>query len=388
MKRIIGFALYGTLTLFMATGTAKAFSPEIVGDNETLVVSNDSFVKGDFKYFKEKHHEASYSVSPGERLSINNKYGDISLNHWKKKDVKIDVNITVMDNDEKKCDKILERINILTEKKDGVVYGITKITPTYGNEFKGSLSFTINYTVYLPENMDFSIELKYGDLKFPFANNGKNCNINVKYGNIEGGGIDNLKAEVGYGNISVKDCQNVNLDVSYSTSQTRIENVKNLVIDSKYSDFLITKVTNLDLNSSYDNYKIEQIISGECNMKYSNMTVGYLDKSLICPTFTYGDLNIKDVAKNFQSIDVSAKYSSVKININKSLPFKVDAANYKYGNCKVSGFNSVEKNTRYEGGYDSSGDSKDGVKLNVNGGKGGSIKFNGGSYSSIQVKGK
>jgi predicted ribonuclease toxin of YeeF-YezG toxin-antitoxin module len=108
----------------------------------------------------------------------------------------------------------------------------------------------------------------------------------------------------------------------------------------------------------------------------------------VCPTFTYGELNIKDVAKNFQEIDINAKFSSVKINIGKGSSFKVDAANYKYGYCKVSGFNSVENNIHYEGGYVSTGNSKDEVKLNVNGGNGGSIKFDGGSFSSLSVKGK
>jgi hypothetical protein len=79
------------------------------------------------------------------------------------------------------CDKILERINISTEKKNGVVYGITKTAPMNSNDFGGSFSFSIDYTVYLPEKMDFSIELKYGNLKFTLENKGKNCNNNIKY---------------------------------------------------------------------------------------------------------------------------------------------------------------------------------------------------------------
>jgi hypothetical protein len=389
MKRIIDLVFYWTLNLFLLVGVVNAANPEAIGEfDKHSDVFSDSFVKGDLRYFKEKRHEASYNVSSSDRLSIDNKHGDVTLIHWKKKEVKIDVDITVRNDDEKMCDKILERINISTEKKNGVVYGITKTAPMNSNDFGGSFSFSIDYTVYLPEKMDFSIELKYGNLKFPFENNGKNCNFNIKYGSMEGGGIDNFKAKVGYGNISVRDCQNINLDISFSANQTRIENVKNLVIDSKYSTFLITKVTKLDLKSAYDNFQIEKMLSGECEMKYSKMTLDYLDKSLVCPTFTYGELNIKDVAKNFQEIDINAKFSSVKINIGKGSSFKVDAANYKYGHCKVSGFNSVENNIHYEGGYVSTGNSKDEVKLNVNGGKGGSIKFDGGSFSSLSVKGK
>src|SRR5437773_1587255 len=71
------------------------------------------------KFKKEKSYSKSYSVSGSDKITLNNQFGEMRLTTWNKNEVKVDVSITAMSDDESRVQQILDRISIEDQKTSG-----------------------------------------------------------------------------------------------------------------------------------------------------------------------------------------------------------------------------------------------------------------------------
>ena len=340
-----------------------------------------------YKYSKKKEYNESYSVSAKDRLSITNKLGNVTIEHWSKKEVKVNVVVESKSNSESDAQKAINKIAVDINKKENTISCVTDIS---GIDFiHNKQEISINYTVYIPKDFECEINAKYGNVTMPSTENGKNSVFDIKYGNFQGGGFENVNISSAYGSVILRDSKSANVELMYSDSDGNISNVQNLKLVSKYSVLTLSNIEGLDLESKYDKLYIDNLGSTKCNLKYSTLTIDNLGHALDCQYISYGKLVINNVDKGFDLINVAAKYSEVKINMKKIIPCKVYASNYKYGHCKVSGFNKVEKVTVQNSDDDDSwAKNNDKVNLIVNGGIGGIINLDGGKYSTLYVTGE
>src|SRR5215208_3691536 len=126
----------------------------------------------DLKFKKQKSYTKTYSLSPSDKISLDNQFGEMKLITWEKNEIKVDISMTGMSDDEARAQKIIDRISILDEKNAGSVSFKTKLanedkqesdkTNKHSNE-----SLKINYTVYLPSGSALNAKNHFGPMIIP-----------------------------------------------------------------------------------------------------------------------------------------------------------------------------------------------------------------------------
>jgi hypothetical protein len=266
---------------------------------------------------KKKSITQTYDLSGSDRVSLNNKFGDIKINTWAENKVKVDVEIEVNAKTEDKANKMLDGITISHSKANGQVVFKTKME---GNLYTGNMngsdcgncdndneesnskgkskegkkwnnqSMKINYTVYLPASTTLKMYNEFGNMNLP--NYAGALDARNKFGNFIAENLSNAGNEilVEFGSADIK-------------SITKPE--------------LTVKFGNCDLANVVGNGILNFEFSGDVNI--------ILDKSV-------GDLKIKNSYSEIEltlnentnaSFDVKSSYGEVK-NKNKNLSMKSD----------------------------------------------------------------
>jgi hypothetical protein len=117
------------------------------------VYNQDS--KQEPKFKKQKSYTKTYNVSSGDLISLENQFGEMKLITWDRNEVKVDVSITGMSDEEARAQKILDRISVNDEKTSNGVSFKTKLAMNIDDKAWSEKNtyihegMKINYTVYL-----------------------------------------------------------------------------------------------------------------------------------------------------------------------------------------------------------------------------------------------
>lgn len=321
-----------------------------------------------FSDIKKKEIEKSFTVSKNDLLQVDNRYGNITISHWNKNEVAIRVEIEAKANSEKKAQAILDRIHIQMEKTNHTVSAVTSLDPD--NSSGNNQSFSIKYFINIPEELSCSLTQRFGNINMPENNKGK-CNLQTKYGNINGGNFyAPLEVEAKYGNIII------------ANTTDKLE------VECKYGNLTVGKVKQMDVEIKYGNLQIKELENGSLDQGYGNSTIQKITEGITISDLGYGTLNIKELSPNFKKVSIEASYSTVNIDMDKNASFHLIAEDMKYGNCRVKGFNVTQNNqTTHTSDFDSQEIKKnnDYYDLSINSGKGGKIHFNGNKFSNIKI---
>lgn len=325
---------------------------------------------------KKKEISKSFNTGSSDVLEVDNRFGNITVTHWNKNEVSIQVLIEVKARNEERAQANLDRIQINMEKSGRTISAITTLRNQNGNGGNNE-SFSINYYIKMPANLTADLTQKYGNINMPENNKGK-CDLHVKYGNINAGSFtESLNIDAQYGNVDLGTVKTANLDVAYCGNVT-LSNANTLNIDSKYSNLNLQDVDKINMEIKYGNFGIENLANGSIEIKYSQGSIQTLKKELYIDALSYSTLNIREVNSDFSSIYAEAHYGNLNINIPSRASFKVKADNMKYGNYSIKGFNVTN----------SSVEDKVNFRSEINGGKKGRIEFEGNNYSNLKVRTK
>ncbi len=241
------------------------FLTGIAGAQNTIISRNGSSARvtsgaGNAKVFqgtkKEKRFTQTYPLRKGQRVEIDNKYGDVIISSWNRREVKADVIISVYAGSERHADEILERINIESNEGEPVSFR-TKLS---GNISNGKqVVMEIAYKVYLPAENPLSLKNQFGSTHIPDWSGA--LHIDQSYGNLATGNISNASdLKVSFGSLSAKAISNGNINISYSN--LIIDQLKgniNARIDfcGKSKITLQKGIEKLDLKSSYSELTLQ-----------------------------------------------------------------------------------------------------------------------------------
>lgn len=317
-----------------------------------------------------KEYEKSFPANKSDELFISNKYGGITITHWDKAEVAFRVVVEVKSRNEQDNKRNLDRIKIKFDKQGNVISGITEMSDVSIRNGK----LDIQYYVSMPSWISSKLEQHYGNILMP-AKNPARCQLTVKYGNIEGGSFEQpLELDAKYSNVTLGSLQAGDFDLGYCGRAT-VQSASTLNADSKYSNLQVGEIGQLALELKYGQLEAEKVQSITADVKYSTCKIGYLADGLKVESLDYSTLEMDEVNGKFKDIHVEARYSAVKLALPSSASFRVEGENLKYGHCKLHGFEPSKSEKE-----------KDAVYYEVNGGKNGSIYFDGGSYSNMNIR--
>lgn len=346
------------------------------------------FGGGEFK----KEYNKEFTVDMDDKLMLNNRYGKIEVKTWDQPKVKVDVTVIVDARNEDNAQEVFDRIKIEFGQTSGMVSVKTEIEEgkSWGSWLWGSSSseFEINYLVYMPSQHDLDLSNKYGHSWVEdFSGTGK---MNVKYGDLFAGNIkEDLELYVGYGNATVgttkkfrgevkygklvlDKCADMNLEIKYS--KLNVESANKVRLVSGYDDIHFGSIDYLDAYVKYSDLEIHNMNACDVEAKYTDVHIENLNKEGDFE-MGYGGLRIDDLAKGFSNLDITGKYTGIKIHPSSSAAYRLSAwakyASIHYPDgMKIS--RDIDSNNTHE------------IEGYQNDKNGGTIKVNS-SYGSVKI---
>jgi len=378
---------------------------ESLAKSEELKKLNLKGLSGDNKLneSESKTIQKAFYVPQIKKISIENKYGDITVRGYDGDSLEVQAVIIVKSTSREKALNALDRLDLKmkkwgnTFKIQTISNGSTKLAPrdkekereARGNKrsfnmsplaFLDKKSYTVDITIKMPKGKTVIIENKYGDINIEETDglveidnyNGdiavfesKSVEIQIKYGDTEIESIDG-DVEVDYynGDLRVKDVDG-SLTGDGKYADVYIDNIKEAVniinymgkidlrdiqksssIESKYGDI---KVSNVAGNLAVDNYNgnlIIEEIEGTLiiNSKYGNLDISQINKGVNIINYN-GDIELNNLA---DSVYVNNKYGKITATeIGKDLNF----SNYN-GNIKLESIGGFIKTNITYGNLD------------------------------------
>jgi len=271
------------------------------------------------QYEKSRNLTRTYPATEETSVQIINKYGNIHVLPWEEDSIRFEINIKVEANKQSKVDKTFESIEI--EFSESSYYVIAQTV--FGNQksafwadvsdftssmLKSGSNAQIDYRVYLPADVELSIELKFGNLYMTDHNN--KTTVYLSNGDFRGGNFNDLVLDHSFGHVQLDSMNMGSMTLAYS--ELRMKYAGKIRINSKSSKPDIKSFDNIRLNSKRDTYffKDAGTISGETSFSY--LTLEKLKGDLIL-TMNYGNLDVGGYGRNFSMLNLNADYTDVNL---------------------------------------------------------------------------
>ena len=185
--------------------------------------------KKKYEFAKDRAISQTYSAGSGDKLSIENQFGDVVIKTWSKNEVKVDVKIEVSSNLKEDADEMYDRIDVKHGKEGNSIYFKTIMNKNEGKAEKkkqtGSHSNTIsiNYEVSMPANLVFDLANKFGKTTVPDYQ-GK-IDIDQQFGDLVTGKLSQPgKVVVKFGSATIENASNGKFDFQFVSNAAIIKN--------------------------------------------------------------------------------------------------------------------------------------------------------------------
>ncbi|QOD61767.1 hypothetical protein H9I45_04790 [Polaribacter haliotis] len=313
----------------------------------------------DKKHEKSKTITKKYTVNSNALVALDNKYGDLNITTWDKNRVEIEVKITVKGDDLEDVEQKLNSINIEFNASNSkvsaqTVFGEKKSNWSWWKRSK-NVNYKINYIVKMPKTNSVDLDNDYGSIYL--GNISGSAAINCDYGKIVVGELTSNKNDINLDYCSTSTISYMkNGDVNIDYSKLSIDNSQNIRANADYSTLKFDKAGTVDFNADYGSITINEADNINGNSDYVSLRFGTVRKNLTIDT-EYGSLTVKNLAKNFEKVDVSGQYTGIKIYVEPKISFNFEIdlqyGSFKRNNDNIELFKSNSKSTKkyYEGKY-------------------------------------
>jgi hypothetical protein len=285
---------------------------------------------------KEYHREKT--PTDNTTLTVINKFGAVVTETWDQNNIVIDVTVKIEHPSEEKARKLLEMITVEFTEEGENLTAETIFSDNFSSiSWKGSNNyFSINYNIKMPAWISLDISNKYGNTVVDEVSG--LVRLNSKYGDLtvhklSRGNIKPLNTLiVAYGKATVDELGWAEINARYC-GMFSVERAVALLIDSKYSKVSVDEVSSLVADSKYDGYSIDAANNIVVMGGYTDLKFGSVNKKLEVET-KYGNLSVEKIPADFESVTVKAGYCGVRLGIDPSACYMLDASS-SYGSIKI-----------------------------------------------------
>ncbi len=226
-----------------------------------LINAQEGKEKGEkkkYEFLKEKNISKTYPAS-GNKLSIENSFGQVKFIAWDKNEIKVDVHIEASSDQQDVAQKTFDAINVSDKQQGNEIEFKTTIDNNKNGCKNCKSSMEINYEVHLPTSVALNVQNSFGNTELPDYSGA--VSISSKFGKLTTGSLSNAKdIDVEFGGANIKSVSN--MDATFKFSQIDIDNLggKNK-IKLEFCD--VTKIAldktliSLTLNESYSTVNIK-----------------------------------------------------------------------------------------------------------------------------------
>ncbi len=315
---------------------------------------------------KSRKVEKSFNLNQKTKLSVSNRYGDIHINTWDKKQIDVTVTISAQKASERKAEALINsvKINISGDGNDDLIEFITRIEDKINN--RKNETFKIDYDINMPKDSPLRINNRYGNLFLSDID--ARIDIEVDYGKVRIEEVNgDAKLNFAYGGGEIAKIESGDLNIAYSNLD--IEEVKNLDINSRYSNISLGSAKEIELNQKYGGLDIDDVDVLIGDSKYSKIKIDNLFKEIDMEMSYGGGLRVRKIHKDFKRVIIDSDYMTSELTFDADVSAKIEAQT-KYGKLRYDRqdidfhqVNTSNNSGSYKGKIGKSSDPKSLVRL-------------------------
>lgn len=249
-----------------------------------------------------------YDVESRDQLSVDNQYGQVKVNLWDRKEIRVDITITANAPSDQRAGDYLNAISIDEKREGHLIMLRTNINrDNFGNSNwnawrskPGEKNFIqIDYVVTMPRGNALIVKNKFGNTDIPAFE--APLTVFSRYGNFSADDLDNVRnsIEVLYGNAKIGKMDGGKMEVRYSNLD--LDQVRTLSLVNKFGKLTIGEVGNLD-----------------ADIDYSGATIGSVKESCRVKLSYSGGFQVDQLPRTAENVDIQAAYSSVVLPAESS----------------------------------------------------------------------
>ena len=317
-----------------------------------FLVSNGLLAQENSKVLLDKSYPAK-----GESLSIKNSFGNVTVSTWNKNEYKVTVELITDGLSDKEWANLLQKVEIDQSQDNGEI----QIRTEWSNQninTKSGQSFEVNYQISCPKSAQLDLTNSFGNLSV--ADMDGKIEIDEEYGNLTAGNLAHADIELSFGKGTIESVEKGDLTFKYADKVT-INHLGSIDLESGFSHIKVNTADNIDFEGKYGSIEFKSLNNLDGSVGFSSMEIGQLNYALdLEAKYVGGKLYIKNVGKDFKSIDIDSKFSQVELNFDPASSFKFHTE-HKFGNLKKSSAlqmttaNEEDFSAEFEGYYGSQG---------------------------------
>ncbi|SNS54568.1 hypothetical protein SAMN05421640_0606 [Ekhidna lutea] len=272
---------------------------------------------------QERDFKRSFSVPQNAKVEVVSKYGEVIIRTWELDSVKFNVVVRAEGKNSSAVAKSMSRVDIKFRKIGSVISAVTEIGSSggiFGNVMNevggviGSNKLKVDYQVWIPKDVMLSVENKYGDIYLTDLD-GK-VDLDVSHGDIKANDFSkSLNLKHSFGKASFGELNDGIFTLR--GAEIRIDAAQDLNIESGSSEIRVDKVSRIQLNSRNDKIHLLDATEIMCEGSFTNLTSDLLRGSARLD-FSYGDIYLSRIVKDFNSIDITGKSTDINLILNQA----------------------------------------------------------------------
>ena len=268
----------------------------------------------------------SFPLLTNGTVSLSNSYGNLSLNHWDKAEVEIQVNIIVKGGNQERAEELLESISVDFEATNSSVSARTRL-PNETNSWwknwsfwgKNGVDYSIDYTVQLPLSAQVNLSNSYGSI-FIDELDGKAI-IRCSYGKLVAEKLHNQANKIDLQYSPGSSIEHFNAgEIEMDYSGITIETAERISLDADYSKCSFEHIDELDFEADYGSLSVGEITSLKGDADYLSIKVGSLSRALDV-NMDYGGLKVEHILGSTEKVDITSDYSGIALGADPDWAF-------------------------------------------------------------------
>lgn len=291
--------------------------------NFLLINTLVSFGNSDAAFFEDtKTIVKAFKVSKDAELEIVNKHGQVTFETWEKDSVRIEVTIQVTSDRLEQIQSLLGAVDVRVTNTLDYITASTVWNSSTGirmdvTKLLGGQKINVSYKVFLPKNIELSVDNKFGDIVMDDFD-GK-LKVAIAHGKFMARSLPNLrKLDAMYSKVDIKSCNDVDFNVRFSS--LKIKQAQKIAVDAVSSDLKIGFAASGNFKVVSGSIEIDVIDSFTLTSSMCSIEIERLNKNLT-GDIKFGSLQVDEITSNFASLSLAAQNTDVKLDFQSNVGY-------------------------------------------------------------------
>lgn len=299
---------------------------------------------------KTKRIAKSYTIKETVDLRFNNRFGKLHIDTHEGDQLEVEVLISVDLRSTSRTQELFDRIRIEVSESASVISYETVLAGNINT--KNGENFSIDYRIKMPRNNPLEAKVSFGDMYLGDLTN--TAAVEVSYGSLKAnrltGDVD-LKLSFSKGEVDA--ISKGTVTVKYGGLEA--DEIGVVRLDQQFSDIEIIKTGELDLKSKYGSIKLREAGSVRGSSGFTDITIGDLYKRIDLVTSYGNGVEIRNLSKSFESVDLRGKFGGYTIYLAEdtraSIEVETSFADFKYSGLPIEMSTMIKEmnSARYRG---------------------------------------